>query len=235
MGLLFKSFASSSAGNFYVLDDGKEKLLIEAGIRMSKIMKALNFDLSNIVGCLLSHSHLDHAKSARELSERSIDIYSVKETFSSLGLEGRKFHHIEHLKQFSVGGYIILPFPLEHDVVNTGYLIYSRHAKQKILFLTDSYYCRYRFNKVDYYAVECNHSIEILKDKLSNKELNRCRYNRLLKSHFSLENIKKFLKANDLSSLKHIYLLHLSKQNSIPELFKNEVQKQTGIPVTICN
>ncbi|MCP7855473.1 hypothetical protein JKR18_02825, partial [Listeria monocytogenes] len=54
---------------------------------------------------------------------------------------------------------------------------------------------------------------------------------RVLQSHFSLENVKDFLKANDLSHLREIHLLHISEKNGDPERFKNEIQAMTGIPV----
>ncbi len=52
--------------------------------------------------------------------------------------------------------------------------------------------------------------------------------NRLLKSHFSLENVKEFLKANDLGKVQEIWLLHMSNGNSDSERFKREVQELTG-------
>jgi phosphoribosyl 1,2-cyclic phosphodiesterase len=51
---------------------------------------------------------------------------------------------------------------------------------------------------------------------------------RILKSHFSLKNVKKFLLANDLSRVKEIWLIHLSDGNSDAELFKREIQELTG-------
>lgn len=55
----------------------------------------------------------------------------------------------------------------------------------------------------------------------------------LLKSHFSLENIKKFLLANGLSRVQEIWLLHLSDGNSDAERFKREIQSLTGKPTYI--
>jgi hypothetical protein len=41
------------------------------------------------------------------------------------------------------------------------------------------------------------------------------------------------LKANDLSKVQEIWLLHLSEQNSCEKRFKEEVQKITGKPTYI--
>ena len=53
---------SSSSGNCYILDNGKEALIIEAGIRFQEVKKALDFNLRKVVGCVVTHAHNDHAK-----------------------------------------------------------------------------------------------------------------------------------------------------------------------------
>jgi len=51
----------------------------------------------------------------------------------------------------------------------------------------------------------------------------------LLQSHFSLENIKQFLLANDLSKCQQIILLHLSDINADSERMIREIEELTGI------
>ena len=51
---------SSSSGNCYILDNGKEALIIEAGIRFQEVKKALDFNLRKVVGCVVTHAHNDH-------------------------------------------------------------------------------------------------------------------------------------------------------------------------------
>jgi phosphoribosyl 1,2-cyclic phosphodiesterase len=53
-----KPLASGSAGNCYYITDGRSPLLIEAGIPIKKIKQGLNYKLSEIEGCLISHEHL---------------------------------------------------------------------------------------------------------------------------------------------------------------------------------
>ena len=76
---------------------------------------------------------------------------------------------------------------------------------------------------------EVNYSLDTISDCLS-----QARKNRLYESHMSLEHFKDFLKANDLSKLKKIYLLHLSDDNSDEGMFKQEIQKLTGVQVVVC-
>ena len=56
--LNFTVYTSGSAGNLYKLDDGKSEILIEAGLPIKKIRKKLEFKLSEVAGCLISHEHL---------------------------------------------------------------------------------------------------------------------------------------------------------------------------------
>ena len=56
---------------------------------------------------------------------------------------------------------------------------------------------------------------------------------RLIESHFSLENVKEFLKANDLSRVRGIWLMHMSLVNCDFKRAKREIQELTGIPTYI--
>ena len=55
----------------------------------------------------------------------------------------------------------------------------------------------------------------------------------MLESHFSLENVLKFLQANDLKHTKNIILCHLSNDNSNQKIMQSKVYEQTGIQTTI--
>lgn len=48
---------SGSDGNGYLLECGNEVLILECGVPLMDAKIALNFDLSKIVGCYISHSH----------------------------------------------------------------------------------------------------------------------------------------------------------------------------------
>ena len=50
-----KALASSSAGNCYHVTDGKTPFLIECGIPFTQIRRALNFTVTGLAGCLVSH------------------------------------------------------------------------------------------------------------------------------------------------------------------------------------
>ena len=47
--------SSGSCGNAYILECENEILILELGISWKDIVKALNFDLSKIVACVVTH------------------------------------------------------------------------------------------------------------------------------------------------------------------------------------
>ena len=103
----------------------------------------------------------------------------------------------------------------------------------KLLFITDSFYCKYKFNNLSHIMIECNYSMPILSQNMERGNIPNSLKNRLLKSHFSLEHVKEFLKANDLSQVKDITLIHLSDGNSNAREFKTEIERLTGIQTYI--
>lgn len=104
---------------------------------------------------------------------------------------------------------------------------------ERLLFITDSYFVRYKFKNINYLMIECNYSADILEENVINKVIHPVQKKRVLQSHFSLENVKEFLNANDLSQLREIHLLHISSSNGDPNMFKNEIQALTGVPVYV--
>lgn len=226
-------FASGSRGNCYRVSDGSTPLLLECGISFREIQKGLDFRASGVAGCLVSHEHKDHSKAVQDVMKAGVDCYMSRGTAEALGVAGHRVHIIEARKQFRLGSWTILPFQTQHDAVEPlGFLLANR-AGDKLLYATDTYYIRYRFQGLTHIMIECNYSLDILKANVETGLVSAELKKRILKSHFSLENVKEFLKANDLSMVREIWLLHLSDGNSDAARFKREVQELTGKPVYI--
>jgi len=225
--------ASGSRGNCYWVTDGRTPLLLECGIPYKEIQKALNFRVSEIAGCLVSHEHQDHCKAVKDIMKAGIDCYMSQGTAEALGMSGHRVNIVKAKQQFRLGTWAVLPFDTQHDVAEPlGFLLASQ-AGDKMLYATDTYYIRYKFHGLTHIMVECNYSLDILKRNMEAGAVPRGLKNRILKSHFSLENVKKFLLANDLSKVEAIFLLHLSDGNSDAERFKREVMELTGKPTYI--
>ena len=56
--LMLKTIATGSSGNSYALMKDSEILLLDLGVSAKVIKKAIDFRVSNIAGCLVTHKHL---------------------------------------------------------------------------------------------------------------------------------------------------------------------------------
>ena len=162
-----------------------------------------------------------------------IDCYISAGTAEALGLSGHRLHIIKARQQFRIGTWTVLPFDTQHDAQEPLGFLLANQDGDKLLYVTDTCYVKYRFQGLTHVAIECNYSLDILKRNVEAGAVPKELKSRILKSHFSLENVKRFLQANDLSKVQEIWLLHLSDNNSDSERFKREVMELTGKPVYI--
>jgi phosphoribosyl 1,2-cyclic phosphodiesterase len=203
------------------------QLLIDPGVTIARIKKALGFKVSDVSACLCSHAHGDHSKAIHDIVKMGIDVYVTDETARELGLNGHRVHIIEPGKQFKIAGFQIVAFPTQHDCPGSvGFLIADK--TDKLVFATDTFYLKPLFKGLTIIAVECNYSEETLMPGINPVLLERIR-----SSHFSLANVREFFKKNDLAKVREIHLLHLSRDNADPGYFRAEIEKLTGKPVYI--
>ncbi len=227
-----RALASSSAGNAYLVTDGRSPLLLDCGLSIRELKRATGYRLTGLAGCLITHEHMDHAKAAADLMRAGVDCYMSRGTAEELGLTGHRVRVVKTLEQFSIGPWAVLPFETVHDAAEPlGFLLATRGAK--LLYLTDSAYCKYRFRGLTHILIECNHAADILQANVESGAVPVAMKRRVMRNHMSLPTVKGFLKANDLSRVQEIHLIHLSDGNSDAERFKNEIQALTGKPVYV--
>lgn len=221
-----ETIASGSSGNAYRISDGKTApLLLECGISFRELQKALNFQVSELAGVLISHSHQDHCKAVSDLIKAGIDCYMIQETADQLKLSGHRLKIIE--SAFTVGTWNVVTFPIVHDVPGVGFYMANQDG-EKLLYVSDSSYIHERFAGMTYIMVEANYSLDILNENIKSGVIPPEMKRRLIRTHSGLHNVIEFLKANDLKSVKEIHLIHISENNGDPAMFRKEVQKATG-------
>lgn len=222
-----KVLGSSSSGNCYILDNGNEALIIEAGIRFMEVKKALDFQIRKVVGCLITHQHNDHAKYIKNMVDTGFYVLALSEVLEAKEISGSRVKSLELGKGYKFGNFKVAPFAACHDVPCVGYLI-DHPASGRILFLTDSCMCEYTFPGLNHVLIECNYSDKKLIESINAGITLPIQRTRLLTSHMELETCKGILMANDLSNVSNVVLLHLSKDNGDEPRFITEVQKATG-------
>lgn len=207
--MIFKCAGSGSTGNAYALiNKANRSLLLDCGIHMLGIKKMLNFNISGIDGCIVSHSHQDHVLSADTLSKMGI------KTIHSYLQDGHEMH--------TLGDYKVYSFPLPHDSIdNVGYLIVC--GDHRILYMTDFEYCKYNFknHKPTTIIIECNYQDELV-------DIETDYVNHVFRGHASLNTCKEFLAVNQTKALRNVILCHMSERNADPEYCMAEVQKIVG-------
>lgn len=222
---------SSSAGNCYLFTDNEGvTLIVECGVRFGLIKKAMNFDLSKVVGCLISHEHGDHCKGAFDAAVFGIDIYATAGTVIGLKFDSHRFRPMMPGTACKIGPFDVMAFRTHHNANEPcGFLI--RHPEMgTTLFLTDTTFCSYRFPGLTNILIEANYSEAIIDSTLADKKFLR---DRVISDHMSVETCIQTLQANDLTMVNNIVLIHLSDRNSDAKLFKRMIESATGKQTTI--
>lgn len=227
--------ASSSSGNSYLIDDGETMLLLDAGIGYKEMQIKSNFKLNGVVACFVSHEHGDHSKGIKELLKRAVDVYAPPDTISSLNISGHRVHPVTPNETYTVGSFKIMPIQMFHDCTCYGYMVYSNKTKEKVFFATDTYKITVNPKGIDYLIVEVNYQMEIINRLVNDGIVEPSIRGRLLQSHFELSDALVWLKRIDKTSLKRIFVAHLSSGHSNAEEIKRAIIEATGVPVTICD
>ena len=224
-----KIIASGSSGNAYLIGDGHTLLLLDAGIPFRRIQIGCGFRTSSIDGCLVTHRHGDHAAAIPKLLQRGITVYGnadVAEFYEGV-------QEIAALREYTVGTFRVLPFEAVHDVPCFGYQITSEETGEKLVYITDSAYVRYTFTGLTHIMTEANYDEDIMLGNVRDEKIPFSLAERVAGTHMSIDTLIDLLRANDMTRVRQIYLLHLSDNNSDAEVFKRLVQQETGAEVYI--
>lgn len=228
-----KVLGTGSSGNCYLLETQTETLIIECGVKFSIIKKAMNFDFAKIVGCIITHEHNDHSLSINELIWSGVEVYATAGTLKEKGIISPFSHVMQKMKMYRIGGFAVMPFPTIHDAAEpVGFLIHHKNCGL-VLFLTDTAYSEYKFQGLNNIIVEANYDMSIIKKRMDRDSNLSFLKDRVINSHLNIVNCLNLLKANDLSEVNNIVLIHLSDGNSDEADFKCRVEEATGKNVSV--
>lgn len=234
--MILKCLASGSSGNCYLLVSPADNstLIIEAGIRFSNIKVALGFDLTGVVGCLVSHRHNDHARCVADMLSFGIRTLALKDVFESKDLSGHPFaKSILPGHGYSLGKFRVFCIPVAHDVPCLAFII-DHPDMGRTLFVTDTMLLEYQIPpNTRHLMLECNYADDILQQNIDSGKVPKSMRDRLMYSHMELETCKGIIRATDMAPVSDIVLLHLSDGNSNADRFASEVEAISGKPVYI--
>jgi len=223
--------ASGSSGNAYIVSNGASNILLDCGIPLKQINILSGW--KKIDACFVSHEHKDHCKAVKDIIKLGVPVYMPNGMKVDLTVAQHNITGLQDGSKVLRQHWYIKAFGLHHDVHTLGYSITDRSTENKIVYITDTMYCSYRFKDATHWMIECNNDEESLNQSVADGTLHPTLRNRIVKNHMSLATVKELLLANDLSLTQEIWLLHLSKTNSDAEKIRREVQEVTGKAVYI--
>ena len=230
------TIGTGSSGNTYLLVEGSEILILDAGVKPIQRISKYLYDLRTArpVGCLITHEHGDHSASALGLYKMGIGCYGTPGTAAALGnwvktirpydptltMEGQDVRALGN-------AFLVMAFKTNHDAAEPcGFLSTNTLTGERMVYATDTYYMTYRFPGLNYWLIECNYC-----DDLLTEDTPPVLAKRLSTSHMSLERLCQVFKANDLSSCRQIILCHASRDRADPARMAEEIHSITGKPV----
>lgn len=209
--------ATGSTGNCYTLTSNSgETLILDCGIPIKEIKKGLNWNIRNVIGCIVSHVHSDHSKSVKDLEAMGIPILAPY-----LG---------DSCKSMNMGGFTVKSFDLTtidgswtHTDANGepcpiyGFLI--MHPEMgRMLYITDCEVVKWKFKDINHILLGVNYDKDLI-----NRDTGKA--NHVFRGHLSIDTACDFVKANYSDSLQNVIMCHLSSENADSDSFIEKMKK----------
>ena len=210
--MVLKVLGSGSSGNCYILENENEALILDAGVPVIEVKKALDYNIKKIVGVCVTHCHKDHDGYSKDFEKMGIPVY-------------RPFVSKTCPKRIENSSFSVNIFENIHDVICYGFYI-KHNDLGTLLYSTDSEYIKYRFKGINHYLIEANYSYDYV-DKT------RANYKHTLQGHQSIETCVKYLEKCQDNMLDNVILCHLSQENAKSEDFIERVKKVCKCPCYI--
>ncbi len=225
--MFVRCIGTGSSGNCYALYDNDGKmLLLDLGLARKEILKGIDFNVSDVVGAVVSHEHGDHAKAVKDFENMGIPVFSHKDMEIDFEGEHEERKHIRY-GSFDINAFALTDMNGKFMHTNNdgserpcyGFLI-EHEDMGKLLYITDTELVKWRFSGINHILISCNYQKKYISDSAKRTHV--------LRGHMELETVKDFIKANKSNDLRTVILCHLSGDSANPEECLSEVQKVVG-------
>jgi phosphoribosyl 1,2-cyclic phosphodiesterase len=224
--------ASGSKGNAVYVETGGTRILIDAGLSATEIMKRLamiGVAASSIDGILVSHDHSDHTRGigtlARKLKKPVLVSYRTRKAVDKL-LHKCEVTEFESEYPFTFRDITIDPFQTTHDAVDPlGFIIESVEGRygHATDFGIVTRLVTEKLRKCRAVVIEANHDEEMLMNGPYPWHLKQ----RIKSRHGHISNTESVGLLESLlhDGLEGVFLAHLSEVNNDPELPRRAAEK----------
>ncbi len=222
----FCPLASGSKGNAIYIGTKKTRVLIDAGISYSALVRRLseiNVDIRTIQAVLITHEHVDHIRGLDVLSHHlNIPVLANVETAKGIA---QIFPMRPRFKLFTTGETFVFgdleihPFGIPHDTLEPVAFTVKTDSL-KLGFCADIGHVTPIVKRAlihcDYLYLEANHQVsmvhashrpQVYKQRVLSKQ-----------GHLSNDDCAALLTSLAHPQLKHVHLAHLSSECNSPEL-----------------
>lgn len=207
-------------------------LLIDAGLSSTQILsrlRAIQVDIREIKGVLITHEHQDHVAGADVLGlTYGVPIYANEETRRAARALRKlpvPVHAFETDLPFAIGPFYIHPFPISHDAADpVGFTVQTDlHKVGMVTDLGSLTPSLDRLSACDLLILESNYDAEMLANGPYPDHLKK----RVSGNHGHLSNSDSALLLRTLlhPKLQYLFLAHLSQKNNLPELAYQTAQE----------
>lgn len=226
----FLSFSSGSAGNCYFLGSGSKGIVIDAGVSLRRMKKALELhgmDFSSFSSILVTHDHLDHIRNLGSYCKKLCKpVYATptlhgalaRHTFAAPYIDSCR-HDLAEGVWNDIDGFQVRCFQVPHDATQTvGFAIAI--DGHKFVIMTDigrmTEEALSFAQGADTVVIESNYDMDMLMGGSYTYELKMriCKGN----GHLSNDECALAIKAFWHQGLRNIFLCHLSENNNTPQL-----------------
>lgn len=213
-----KCLASGSSGNCYLISSDTETLILDCGVGIMEIKKSLDFDLSKVVGCVVTHSHADHSKSAEDLIKMGVPVFRPYKAMIANQFLANSYFTVNTFDLTDKDGSWTHTNADGSECPCYAFLI--KHSELgRMLYITDTNLVKWKFKDIDHILISCNYQSKYVTDEEQAKRKH------VLRGHMELQTVIDFIKANATDHLKTVTLCHLSGRNANAKEILDEVQK----------
>lgn len=214
-----KCIATGSTGNCYLLtSDSGETLILDCGIPIKEIKKGLNWNVRNVVGCIVSHIHSDHSKSVKDFENMGIPVCKPYEALLMNQFLANSYFTVRIFDLTTIDGSWThtnadgTPCPIY------GFLI-THKEMGRMLYITDCEVVKWKFKSINHILLGVNYD----KDLIDNED--SAKVNHVYRGHMSIDTACDFVKENNSKDLQNVIMCHLSKNNADKDLFIEKMKK----------
>lgn len=210
----------SKQGNCYALYDNDGKiLLLDLGLARKEILKGIDFNVSDVVGAVVSHGHGDHAKAVKDFENMGIPVFAPYKSLEPMSFKDGSQVKVQAFDLTDKNGKFMHTNNDGSECPCYGFLI-EHEDMGKMLYITDTELVKWRFSGINHILISCNYQKKYISDS--------AKRNHVLRGHMELETVKDFIKANKSNVLRTVILCHLSGDSADPAECLSEVQKVIG-------